>query len=140
MSHPSGRSQYVVLFENGSGSDPVDLLTLREMISAGLVGVRDRISKDGSEPTEFYLFDELVDLWDVENVTFDIGGDPRDEAPDSGPPPTQSPFTMDSQIPSATSAEPPKTTRSSAIAWPAREQSRHAIKIVRIQLLMTFPR
>ena len=105
MSHPSGRSQYVVLFENGSGSDPVDLLTLREMISAGLVGVRDRISKDGSEPTEFYLFDELVDLWDVENVTFDIGGDPRDEAPDSGPPPTQSPFTMDSQIPSATSAE-----------------------------------
>ncbi len=67
------------------------------MISGGLIGEGDRVSKDGSEASEYYLFDELVDLWDVESATFDIGGDPRDDGPilasirtASSPPPVPS--------------------------------------------------
>ena len=89
MAHPGGRDEYVVSFENGSSSGALDLDTLREMISGGLVGVRDRVAKNRSEPTEYFLYDELVDLWDVESATFDIGGDPRDDLTSLSVPPAE---------------------------------------------------
>ena len=80
------------------------------MISGGLLGDGDRISKDGSDASEYYLYDELVDLWDVESATFDIGGDPRDDGPllasirtASSPPPLPGSDPGDGEAPGTTS-------------------------------------
>jgi hypothetical protein len=45
---------------------------LRALIERGQIGPKDLISKNGAAPREFFAFDELVDLWDVDDAFHDL--------------------------------------------------------------------
>ncbi|MBN1947390.1 MAG: CPBP family intramembrane metalloprotease [Bradymonadales bacterium] len=81
MSRQTENSTYVVGFADGRASEPLDYQTVRLMIENGQISTCDRISRDGSPLAEFYLYDEFVDLWDVDSDHLGL----YDEHPGAGP-------------------------------------------------------
>jgi membrane protease YdiL (CAAX protease family) len=65
------RASYVVHYASGQQSDEMDRDAVRELIRQGHIHTDDKLSRNGSDPAEFYLFDEFVDLWDVEDHAYD---------------------------------------------------------------------
>jgi membrane protease YdiL (CAAX protease family) len=88
---PATGSRYIIHFEDGETSEELGAEELRKMIGDGTVTVRDQVSKEGSAPSEYYLYDEFVDLWDLDDDDDDPlevhTGDVRDDESDhlSGP-------------------------------------------------------
>lgn len=70
MADPT-RASYVVHYSSGQQSQEMDRDAVRELIRQGHIHTDDKLSRNGSDPAEFYLFDEFVDLWDVEGHAFD---------------------------------------------------------------------
>ncbi|MCA9563530.1 MAG: hypothetical protein KC561_08575, partial [Myxococcales bacterium] len=68
----SDNRSYTVHFDDGRTVEGLDAAAVRALISKGDVGVTDTVSRNGEEPCEYFLLDEFVDLWDVDD--FDLDG------------------------------------------------------------------
>jgi len=68
-------ASYVIQFASGELREGLDESAVRRLIESGEMTSDDRLSRDGSPPQEFYLYDEFVDLWDADDFGFGFGGD-----------------------------------------------------------------
>jgi membrane protease YdiL (CAAX protease family) len=90
MATVKARGKWVVHYESGERSDPCSTDEIRALIGSGRVGVDDALSRDGGPARQYFQYDELVDLWDVDE-SFDIfgGRPPEDRAVRRGAAPAQ---------------------------------------------------